>query len=141
MIVRVNIKILKTQYKREKFYEMYEQILNIAAETQRKRGEEMCWVGEPGEKGYNMTTKEAMANMARLSLMGKLSLAILECNPWWHMVPYYDWNPKIKKEELLHQICAQSFASQYDTLSERVLSILLRNLEEKALNPERLKAV
>lgn len=39
MIVRVNIKILKTQYKREKFYEMYEQILNIAAETQRKRGE------------------------------------------------------------------------------------------------------
>ena len=98
----------------------------------------MSWSGGPGAKGHIMTTKEALTSMARLSLMGKLKCAIFEtdtsCPGWRFLVPYYNWNPSITAEEVLLQISLQSFASQYETLPERVLSILLRKLQGKDLD-------
>lgn len=90
----------------------------------------MCWNGEPGIKGYVMSEKDALFNMARLSLTGKLSIAILKSIPWYNMVPYYEWNPKMKKEELINHIIVPTPASRYVTLVERVLSILLKRLEK-----------
>lgn len=95
----------------------------------------VSWSGEPGVKGYVMTKKECIISMARLSLTGKLGRAISEITTlwpeWYGLVPYYDWNPLATFEEVLSQISLQSFASQYDTLPERVLSILLKKLQEK----------
>lgn len=64
----------------------------------------MCWAGEPGDEGEaGMTTEEIIANMARLSLTGKLSLAISEyrsLGKWCFVfVPYYGLNPELKKQE------------------------------------------
>lgn len=98
----------------------------------------MCWAGGPGAKGYVMTKDECITSMARLSLTGKLRRAIveveLEWSGWYSLVPYYDWNPIATDEEALSQISLQSFASQYDTLWERVLSILLKKFQEKRLD-------
>ena len=99
----------------------------------------MSWTGEPGNKGETgMTTGEIISNMARLSLTGKLNLAISEYSSlgqWcFALVPYYEWNPEIPIEEFLSQISVQSFADQYGTLQERELSILLKRLQEKNLD-------
>lgn len=95
----------------------------------------MSWNGEPGSIGYEMTTEESIASIARLSLMGKLNLAILETNTWcpgrYGFVPYYEWSPEIPIEKFLPRISAQSFAAQCGTLPERELSILLKMLQEK----------
>lgn len=92
----------------------------------------MCWTGEPGPEGYVMTKKECITSMARLSLAGKLGRAVSEIEEfmpdWYNFVPTYDWNRYATPEEVLPQISLQSFASQYDTLWERVLSILLKKL-------------
>ena len=54
----------------------------------------MSWNGEPGSIGYEMTNEESVVSIARLSLMGKLNLAILETNTWrsgrYGLVPYYE---------------------------------------------------
>lgn len=99
----------------------------------------MSWAGEPGDEGEaGMTTEEIVSNMARLSLTGKLSLAISEyrsLGQWCFVfVPYYEWKPEIPIEEFLSQISVQSFADQYGTLQERELSILLKRLQETCLS-------
>ncbi len=99
----------------------------------------MCWAGEPGDEGeIGMTIEEIVSNMARLSLTGKLSLAISEYSSlgqWcFALVPYYEWNPEIPIEEFLSQISVQFFADQYGTLLERELSILLKMLQETCLS-------
>lgn len=95
----------------------------------------MSWTGEPGVEGYVMTKEECITSMARLSLTGKLGHAISEIislwPEWYSLVPYYDWNPIATDEEILSQISLLSFASQYDTLPERGLSILLKKLQEE----------
>ena len=97
----------------------------------------MSWNGEPGSIGYEMTNEESVVSIARLSLMGKLKLAILETNIWclgWYgLVSYYEWSPEIPIEKFLPQISVQSFATQYGTLPERELSILLKMIQEKRL--------
>ena len=98
----------------------------------------MCWAGEPGPKGdRGMTTEEIISNMARLSITGKLSLAISEYSSlgqWCFVfVPYYDLNPELKKEDLLRQIKVQSVGDQYGFLLERELSILLKILQKNRL--------
>lgn len=97
----------------------------------------MSWNGESGTIGYEMATEESIVNMARLSLIGKLNLAILETGLWTagrcELVPYYEWSKKIPTEKFLPQISAQSFADQCGTLQESELSILLKMLQEKRL--------
>lgn len=98
----------------------------------------MCWAGEPGDEGEaGMTTEEIIANMARLSLTGKLSLAISEyrsLGKWCFVfVPYYGLNPELKKEELAQQIKVQSVGDQHELLLERELSILLKRFQETRL--------
>ena len=97
----------------------------------------MSWNGESGSIGYEMTNEESVVSMARLSLMGKLNLAILETNTWcpgWYgLVSYYEWSPEIPIEKFLPQISVQSFAAQCGTLPERELSILLKMIQEKRL--------
>lgn len=98
----------------------------------------MSWTGESGNKGETgMTTEEIIANMARLSLTGKLSLAISEyrsLGKWCFVfVPYYGLNPELKKEELAHQIKVQSVGDQHELLLERELSILLKRFQETRL--------
>lgn len=98
----------------------------------------MSWAGEPGDEGEaGMTTEEIIANMARLSLTGKLSLAIPEyrsLGKWCFVfVPYYGLNPELKKEELAHQIKVQSVGDQHELLLERELSILLKRFQETRL--------
>ena len=98
----------------------------------------MCWAGEPGYEGEaGMTTEEIISNMARLSLTGKLSLAISEyrsLGQWCFVfVPYYGLNPELKKEELAHQIKVQSVGDQHELLLERELSILLKMFQETRL--------
>lgn len=92
----------------------------------------MCWAGEPGAEGYVMTKEECITSMARLSLTGKLGRAVSEIEeflPDWHnFVPAYDWDRYATSEEVLSRISLQSFVSRYDTLWERVLSILLKKL-------------
>lgn len=71
--------------------------------------------------------------MAKLSLLGKLNFAVEQYGKFfcsWWMIPYYGAMLTFTKEEFAHQIDLQSFASQYATLWERVLSILLKKLEE-----------
>ena len=87
----------------------------------------MSWTGEPGEKGYVMSREEILSNMARLSLTGKLSLAKQRYNNWPGLIPYYDWIPEIKPEDLLRQIVAPHFPTHREILEERTLSILLKN--------------
>ena len=98
----------------------------------------MSWTGEPGSEGCVMTKKECITSMARLSLTGKLRRAVSEIEKflpdWYNFVPAYDWNRHATPEEVLSQISLQSFASQYDTLWERVLSILLKKFQEKRLD-------
>ena len=98
----------------------------------------MSWTGEPGSEGYVMTKKECIISMARLSLTGKLRRAVSEIEEflpdWYNVVPAYDWNRHATPEEVLFQISLKSFASQYDTLWERVLSILLKKFQEKRLD-------
>ena len=85
-----------------------------------------------------MTTGEIISNMARLSLVGELNLAILEYSSFgqwcFALVPYYKWDPQISIGEFLTQISLQSFASQYGTLLERELSILLGISQEICLS-------
>lgn len=90
----------------------------------------MCWIGKLGAEGNEMNTEEIISNMARLSLTGKLSLAISECTPWWNLVPYYDMDRGIKKEDFMRQINVLSVGDQHEILQERVLSILLKSIEE-----------
>lgn len=99
----------------------------------------MCWAGEPGYEGEaGMTTEEIISNMARLSLTGKLSLAISEYSSLgqgcFALVPYYEWKPVVTIEKFFHQISVQFFADQYGTLQERELSILLKMLQETCLS-------
>ena len=100
----------------------------------RNGGVKMCWKGEEGHEGYEMSKKECITSMARLSLTGKLGRAISEtissCPEWYSLIPYYDWNPVATDKEILSQISPRSFASQYDTLQGRGLSILLKKLQE-----------
>lgn len=45
-----------------------------------------CPTGKPGTPAYAMSAEESLSNMARLSLCGKLNLAIEKCNlylPFW----------------------------------------------------------
>lgn len=98
----------------------------------------MSWTGESGNKGETgMTTGEIISNMARLSLTGKLNLAISEYSSlgkWCFVfVPYYGLNPELKKEELAHQIKVQSVGDQHELLLERELSILLKRFQETRL--------
>lgn len=39
-----------------------------------------CPTGKPGTPAYAMSAEESLSNMARLSLCGKLNLAIEKCN-------------------------------------------------------------
>lgn len=93
----------------------------------------MCWNGNEGAEVYFMSKKEILTNMARLSLTGRMNLAIQNSDPWFWLTPYYEWLPGITKEELMSQISVPSFASQYGTPQETMLSTLLRNLE--GINP------
>lgn len=90
----------------------------------------MSWTGEPGAEGEaGMTTAEIISNMARLSLTGKLSLAISEyrsLGQWCFVfVPYYEWNPAATAEDILPQISVQHFAGQCGTLLESELTVYL----------------
>lgn len=91
----------------------------------------MSWTGEPGDEGEaRMMTAEIISNMARLSLTGKLSLAISEyrsLGQWCFVfVPYYEWNPAATAEDILPLISVRSFAARCETLLERELTVLLK---------------
>lgn len=99
----------------------------------------MGCAGEEGTEVYIMSEQERLANMARLSLEGKLSLAQRVCDPWFSLIPYYDWNPNITKEEFVCQIPLQLYASPREILMERVLSIMIGNYEKTSQLQEHLK--
>lgn len=88
--------------------------------------------GESGTKGASMSQKEILTSMARLSLTGKLHLAISDsiCKEYACMIPYYEWRSDIKPEILMRQILVPLSASLHVIHWERVLSILLKNSEE-----------
>lgn len=48
-----------------------------------------CPTGKPGTPAYAMSAEESLSNMARLSLCGKLNLAIEKCNLYPFLIPYY----------------------------------------------------
>ena len=102
----------------------------------------MCDAGQPGHEVYVMTQQEVLHSLVRLCLTGQLDEAIREYK-WGYfggflaiLVPYYDWNPEIKEEELLPQISLQAFVNQDVTLWAKFLPILIERLEEK----EKVKA-
>lgn len=90
-----------------------------------------CSTGKPGTPAYVMPAKECLSNMARLSLCGKLNLAIEKCNPYPFLIPYYGSKEFMTETALMHQIIQPFSVSQYVPLWERVLSILLKNQKVK----------
>ena len=86
--------------------------------------------GTEGAKGYCMTTREAISNAARLSLIGKLNAAIEEHAPDYFLIPYYGAGSKITYEDFSRQINERLRIGQRETLWEKALSILLKNLEK-----------
>jgi hypothetical protein len=90
-----------------------------------------CPTGKPGTPAYVISAEERLANMARLSLYGKLNLAIKKCKAYPFLIPYYGLKEFMKETALIHQIIQPFSASQYVPLWERVLSILLKNQKAK----------
>lgn len=86
--------------------------------------------GANGEKGYCMAVREAISNMVRLNLTGKLNAAIEEYAPNYLLVPYYDLGTEITYRDVSHQINERLHISQRETLWEKTLSILLKNLDK-----------
>ncbi|WP_448774549.1 hypothetical protein [Blautia sp.] len=84
-----------------------------------------CPTGKPGTPAYAMPVEEHLSNMARLSLYGKLNLAIEKCDPYPFLIPYYGSKEFMTETALIHQIIQPFSVSQYAPLWERVLSILL----------------
>ena len=84
-----------------------------------------CPTGKPGTPVYAMSAEESLSNMARLSLYGKLNLAIEKCDPYPFLIPYYGSKEFMTETALMHQIIQPFSVSQYVPLWERVLSILL----------------
>lgn len=90
-----------------------------------------CSTGKPGTPAYVMPAKECLSNMARLSLCGKLNLAIEKCDPYPFLIPYYGSKEFMTETALMHQIIQPFSVSQYVPLWEKVLSILLKNQKVK----------
>lgn len=90
-----------------------------------------CPTGKPGTPAYAMPAEERLSNMARLSLYGKLNLAIEKCDPYPFLIPYYGSKEFMTETALMHQIIQPFSVSQYVPLWERVLSILLKNQKVK----------
>ena len=86
-----------------------------------------CHTGKSGTSVYMMPEKECLSNMARLSLCGKLNLAIEKCKLYPFLIPYYGLKEFMTETALRHQIIQPFFVSQYVFLWEKVLSILLKN--------------
>lgn len=49
-----------------------------------------CPTGKPGTPAYAMPVEERLSNMARLSLYGKLNLAIEKCDPYPFLIGFWD---------------------------------------------------
>lgn len=90
-----------------------------------------CPTGKPGTPAYAMSAEESLSNMARLSLCGKLNLAIEKCNLYPFLIPYYGSKEFMTETALMHQIIQPFSVSQYAPLWERILSILLKNQKVK----------
>lgn len=96
----------------------------------------MSWNGEPGAEGRGnvMATEEAISNMCRLNLTGKLSLAVSKYYSMGEFlgrfyVPFYDRKQEFKKEDIVLRINLQYYQDPRVFLMERELSILLKTIQ------------
>lgn len=90
----------------------------------------MCWNGEPGPKAALIIgRKEIVKNMARLSLTGNLERSISLYRAWPFLIPYYGPYTIKQPEVLLPQILEPALVNRYGHPWERVLSIVIKNLE------------
>lgn len=96
-----------------------------------------CPTGKPGTPAYAMSAEESLSNMARLSLCGKLNLAIEKCNLYPFLIPHYGSKEFMTETALMHQIIQPFSVSQYVPLWERVLSILLWKNKKTRVTLER----
>lgn len=95
----------------------------------------MCWNGEPGPQGAVIAGREEIVkNVARLSLTGNLERAISLYRAWPFLIPYYGPYTIKNSEVFLPQILEPAFVNRYGCPWERVLSIVIKNLEEIGLN-------
>ena len=79
-----------------------------------------CPTGKPGTPAYAMSAEESLSNMARLSLCGKLNLAIEKCNLYPFLIPYYGSKEFMTETALMHQIIQPFSASQYVPLYHKL---------------------
>ncbi len=95
----------------------------------------MSWNGEPGPQGAVIAEREEIIkNVARLSVTGNLERAISLYRACPFLIPYYGTYTIKNSMELLPQILEPAFVNRYEHPWERVLSIVIRNLEEIGLD-------
>lgn len=90
-----------------------------------------CPTGKPGTPAYAMSAEESLSNMARLSLCGKLNLAIEKCNLYPFLIPYYGSKEFMTETALMHQIIQPFSASQYVPLWREFYPFLLKNQKRR----------
>ena len=97
----------------------------------KKEVKNMCWNGEPGKEGAVIVgRKEIVKNMARLSLTGNSERAISLYRAWSFLIPHYGPYTIKQPEVLLPQILEPALVNRYGHPWERVISIVIKNLEE-----------
>lgn len=94
-----------------------------------------CPIGEKGEKGYTIKTKEEfLFRLSRLSTSGKLEEVAEKsiCRMYPVLIPYFDdwdYTQPLNPEKLMRQIVEQPLVKRYMTPWERALTIVLRHPE------------